>query len=985
MMDQSFGSAQGGLFDGNELFDVPWDSFAPFPDPMVAASVPPAAIEDPLLDAFRNNNMLAKHKGASFHGTAPSAADHAAHMNPMMGAPSDAMMGPKQASATPMDLSNDSGHMPPPSNGGHADGQQTIGEDKHATDTTSAYRAQILAHHSHLMRNGLGNNSARTGLPVRPMRGLISAPAVPLSSSVPSRAMQVTEQASRLSLQERRRKARIEQSKARKAKEADNVQVSGRAQKRSNAGAEQTMDQMSQASSSILKTPSQSTAGTPMLQDTVHNYDRPVMNPPENIYSSSGFNMLKALMRVASRPNAAVSIGSVDMSCAFTVSDALDPEQPLIYCSDSFCRLTGYERSEIYGRNCRFLQAPGGHVEKGSERTSTDNQAVAHLKRHVDSHKQCQASLINYRKDGQPFINLVTVVPITWDDTDQIRYLVGFQVDLVEQPGAILEKMPDGSYFVNYSNANANGGMPSSGLDGGAAMVKQASMITEMEEANTEQQDAQQRAENAQGIAEVIDSGGADTKRWSKLLLDNSHDLIYVLSLKGTFLYVSPSVERILGYKASELIGHSISEFTHPSDVVPVFRELKDSTSNASIAAAARTSRNGFGNMGRARQPSVRDTGPTVNLLFRMRTKSTAHQWIESVGKLHLEQGKGRKVVISSGRPRPVYHLANSVMTAVASSTEPGFWAKMSLDGLFLNVTAPVVNMLGITAHLMAGKAFKDLCDVESLPALYQSLRTASTTLVLHPLRDSMGVPVPVLSTFYPSSHLIEGKPHETVWVHTRRAPAELELQANIVYSSPAKEGDPNDANDQSVFAELSPFRSSSWCYELHQLRNLNKRLKEQVRAVHQRRTSQAQHDGSVQPMTKQSPRLSDVKMTGMMYPGSMYQNIQQQGAAAAAADKPSARHLPPFSHIKAGNQRGDSSSSGERSTPRTACSARTLGRIRTRRARPPWRRMARLPTANALAAAAPKAAAAVVVVKVWQMPTTGTRRQARMRRTSPS
>jgi hypothetical protein len=67
--------------------------------------------------------------------------------------------------------------------------------------------------------------------------------------------------------------------------------------------------------------------------------------------------------------------------------------------------------------------------------------------------KECQASLINYRKGGTPFINLVTIVPIPWD-SDEIVYHVGFQVDLVEQPNAILRNMRDGSYQVNYTVVN---------------------------------------------------------------------------------------------------------------------------------------------------------------------------------------------------------------------------------------------------------------------------------------------------------------------------------------------------------------------------------------------------------------------------------------------------------------------------------------------------------------------------------------------------
>ncbi len=96
---------------------------------------------------------------------------------------------------------------------------------------------------------------------------------------------------------------------------------------------------------------------------------------------------------------------------------------------------------------------PDGDVVKGSKRKYTDNVAVAHLKRMLNAGKECQASLINYRRGGIPFINLVTVVPIPWDGTD-IVYHVGFQVDLVEQPNAILRNMRDGSYQVNYTVAN---------------------------------------------------------------------------------------------------------------------------------------------------------------------------------------------------------------------------------------------------------------------------------------------------------------------------------------------------------------------------------------------------------------------------------------------------------------------------------------------------------------------------------------------------
>ena len=160
-----------------------------------------------------------------------------------------------------------------------------------------------------------------------------------------------------------------------------------------------------------------------------------------NVYSSSGFDMLGVLMRVASRPKPQINIGAVDMSCAFVVCDVTQHDLPIVYCSDVFERLTGYTKHEILGRNCRFLQAPDGKVQSGVKRKYVDDQAVLHVKNMINQRQEAQISLINYRKGGQPFMNLLTMIPITYD-SEEIKYYVGFQVDLVEQPTSITNKNP---------------------------------------------------------------------------------------------------------------------------------------------------------------------------------------------------------------------------------------------------------------------------------------------------------------------------------------------------------------------------------------------------------------------------------------------------------------------------------------------------------------------------------------------------------------
>lgn len=158
-----------------------------------------------------------------------------------------------------------------------------------------------------------------------------------------------------------------------------------------------------------------------------------------NAYSSSGFDMLGVLMRVAARPKPQINIGAVDMSCAFVVCDVTQHDVPIVYCSDVFERLTAYTRHEILGRNCRFLQAPDGKIQAGIKRKYVDDQSVLRIKKMLTQRQETQVSLINYRKGGQPFMNLLTMIPITWD-SDEIKYYVGFQVDLVEQPTSITNK-----------------------------------------------------------------------------------------------------------------------------------------------------------------------------------------------------------------------------------------------------------------------------------------------------------------------------------------------------------------------------------------------------------------------------------------------------------------------------------------------------------------------------------------------------------------
>ncbi|KAJ3071131.1 blue light receptor, partial [Quaeritorhiza haematococci] len=130
------------------------------------------------------------------------------------------------------------------------------------------------------------------------------------------------------------------------------------------------------------------------------------------IYSTTGFDMLGILARVVNRPNPKIMIGPVDFSCSFLVVDARKFDMPIVYASETFTKLTGYCNAEIVGRNCRFLQSPDGVVDRGSYRKYTDNNVVHQMRTSVEQVKECQFTLINYKKGGEPFINLITMIPM---------------------------------------------------------------------------------------------------------------------------------------------------------------------------------------------------------------------------------------------------------------------------------------------------------------------------------------------------------------------------------------------------------------------------------------------------------------------------------------------------------------------------------------------------------------------------------------------
>ncbi|KAF3331221.1 phototropin-2-like isoform X1 [Carex littledalei] len=112
----------------------------------------------------------------------------------------------------------------------------------------------------------------------------------------------------------------------------------------------------------------------------------------------------------------------------FVVSDATQPDCPILYASAGFYTMTGYSAKEVIGKNCRFLQGP-----------ETDKDEVAKIRDAVQNGKSFCGRLLNYRKDGTPFWNLLTVTPIR-DDNGKVLKFIGMQVEVSKYTEGLSDK-----------------------------------------------------------------------------------------------------------------------------------------------------------------------------------------------------------------------------------------------------------------------------------------------------------------------------------------------------------------------------------------------------------------------------------------------------------------------------------------------------------------------------------------------------------------
>jgi PAS domain S-box-containing protein len=111
-------------------------------------------------------------------------------------------------------------------------------------------------------------------------------------------------------------------------------------------------------------------------------------------------------------------------SCGISISDARQPDMPLIYVNQAFTEMSGYSEEYVLGKNCRFLQ--------GDDR---DQDARRIIREALNTGGHCQVLLKNYRKDGSFFWNELIISPIH-NEAGEVTHFVGVQNDVTDREEA---------------------------------------------------------------------------------------------------------------------------------------------------------------------------------------------------------------------------------------------------------------------------------------------------------------------------------------------------------------------------------------------------------------------------------------------------------------------------------------------------------------------------------------------------------------------
>lgn len=114
----------------------------------------------------------------------------------------------------------------------------------------------------------------------------------------------------------------------------------------------------------------------------------------------------------------------VEFHTSFLIVNSEMEDQPVVYANEAFYKMIGYSEAETLGRNGRFL-----HGEK------TAKEASEKIRNCVDSGESGIVEIVNYRKNGTPFWNEITVQPLSFPEKN-FKFTLMLQHDITDRKRA---------------------------------------------------------------------------------------------------------------------------------------------------------------------------------------------------------------------------------------------------------------------------------------------------------------------------------------------------------------------------------------------------------------------------------------------------------------------------------------------------------------------------------------------------------------------
>lgn len=105
--------------------------------------------------------------------------------------------------------------------------------------------------------------------------------------------------------------------------------------------------------------------------------------------------------------------------CPLVITDAKQIDNPIVYVNDAYLKLSGYDKSEILGKNPRFMHG-----------SNPEQPGLNNLKQAIAEARACTTKVRNTRKDNSIYLCNVTIKPLFSRESGELTHWVGVQRDI---------------------------------------------------------------------------------------------------------------------------------------------------------------------------------------------------------------------------------------------------------------------------------------------------------------------------------------------------------------------------------------------------------------------------------------------------------------------------------------------------------------------------------------------------------------------------